>query len=109
MTYLVTENCVNCKHGACVEVCPVDCFHEGPNFMSIDPSECIDCGVCVPECPVDAIFADVDLEEPRRTIWFDINARTAGKWPVVTKAAAVKREGMNDAPDETSTADNVKE
>ena len=58
MTYLVLENCIKCKHTDCVEVCPVDCFKEGPNFLVIDPAECIDCGVCVPECPVDAIYRD---------------------------------------------------
>lgn len=85
MTYLVIENCINCKHGDCVTVCPVDCFHEGPNFISIDPDECIDCGVCVPECPVDAIVADSDLDDAERAIWLDINTRTSKKWPVVTK------------------------
>jgi len=85
MTYLVTENCINCKHSDCVSVCPVDCFHEGPNFISIDPTECIDCGVCVPECPVNAIFADSDLDEKERKVWFDINTRTSKKWPTITK------------------------
>ena len=58
MSYLVTEDCINCKHMTCVEVCPVDCFYEGKNMLVIDPNECIDCGVCVPECPVDAIIGD---------------------------------------------------
>ena len=84
MTYLVTENCINCKHSDCVVVCPVDCFHEGPNFLSIDPDECIDCGVCVPECPVDAIVAENDLSEEERKIWLDINVRTSKAWPVIT-------------------------
>ena len=57
MTYVVTESCVKCKYTDCVDVCPVDCFHEGPNFLAIDPDECIDCGVCQPECPVDAIYS----------------------------------------------------
>ena len=61
MTYLVTENCIKCKHTDCVSVCPVDCFYEGPNFLVINPDECIDCGVCVPECPIDAIVADNDV------------------------------------------------
>ena len=60
MTYVVTENCIKCVHQDCVTVCPVDCFYIGPNFMVIDPDECIDCAVCVPECPVEAIF---DREE----------------------------------------------
>ena len=58
MTHLVTENCIKCKHTDCVDVCPVDCFYEGPNFLVINPDECIDCAVCIPECPVDAIYRD---------------------------------------------------
>ena len=61
MTHVVTENCIKCKYTDCVDVCPVDCFHEGPNFLAIDPDECIDCAVCVPECPANAIFAEEDL------------------------------------------------
>ena len=61
MAHVVTEACIRCKYTDCVDVCPVDCFHEGPNFLAIDPDECIDCGVCVPECPVDAIFAEEDI------------------------------------------------
>jgi ferredoxin len=84
MTYLVTENCIKCKHTDCVEVCPVDCFHEGPNFLSIDPDECIDCGVCVPECPVDAIVADTDKNINVQQ-WTEINTRLSLLWPVITK------------------------
>ena len=61
MPFVVTENCIKCKHTDCVEVCPVDCFHEGPNFLVIDPEVCIDCGVCIPECPVEAIFVEDKL------------------------------------------------
>ncbi len=61
MTHVVTEACINCKYTDCVDVCPVDCFKEGPNFLTIDPDECIDCAVCIPECPVNAIFAEEDL------------------------------------------------
>jgi len=84
MTYLVTEDCINCKHTDCVEVCPVDCFHEGPNFLVINPNECIDCGVCVPECPIDAIIADnnVDTDIDK---WLEINTKLSTKWPVITK------------------------
>ena len=60
MTFVVTENCIKCKYTDCVEVCPVDCFHEGPNFLVIDPEECIDCTLCEPECPAEAIFAEDD-------------------------------------------------
>ncbi len=61
MTHVVTENCIKCKFTDCVDVCPVDCFREGPNFLVIDPDECIDCAVCIPECPANAIFAEEDL------------------------------------------------
>ena len=63
MTHTVTEACINCKYTDCVDVCPVDCFREGPNFLTIDPDECIDCGACIPECPVDAIRPAEDLAE----------------------------------------------
>jgi len=63
MTFLVTERCIRCKYTDCVEVCPVDCFYEGPNMLVIHPEECIDCGLCVPECPVEAIYAEDDLPE----------------------------------------------
>ena len=87
MTYLVTENCIKCKHTDCVEVCPVDCFYEGPNFLAINPDECIDCGVCVPECPVDAIVPDNDTNV-NVVLWTDINKRLSTKWPVITKRKA---------------------
>ena len=58
MTFVVTEACIKCKYTDCVEVCPVDCFYEGENMLVIDPDQCIDCGVCEPECPIDAIQAD---------------------------------------------------
>lgn len=84
MTYLVTEDCIKCKHTDCVEVCPVDCFYEGPNFLVINPDECIDCGVCVPECPVNAIVADNDTAVDV-VKWVDINKRLSAKWPIITK------------------------
>lgn len=84
MTYVVTENCINCKHTDCVEVCPVDCFYAGPNFLVINPDECIDCAVCVPECPVDAIVPDNDTSPDIQT-WIDLNARLSKKWPNLTK------------------------
>ena len=78
MTYVVNESCIRCKTMDCVEVCPVDCFYEGENMLVIHPDECIDCGVCVPECPVDAIKPDTDpgLEE-----WLSLNAKYAKIWP----------------------------
>jgi ferredoxin len=85
MTYLVTDNCVMCKHTDCVEVCPVDCFYEGENFLAINPDECIDCGVCEPECPVDAIKSDIDMAEEERDKWFKINEKYSLIWPVITQ------------------------
>ena len=73
MTYIVNDNCINCKYTDCVEVCPVDCFYEGENMLVIHPDECIDCGACIPECPVDAIFADTDVPEGEEA-WIDRNA-----------------------------------
>ena len=76
MTYVVGENCIRCKLTDCVEVCPVDCFYEGPNFLVIDPDECIDCDLCVPECPVDAIYAEDDLPEDQAE-FLELNAELA--------------------------------
>lgn len=86
MTYVVTENCVNCKYQDCVTVCPVDCFYEGPNFLVIHPDECIDCGVCEPECPADAIKPDT---EHGREEWLEINAKYAEIWPNISVKGAV--------------------
>jgi len=82
MTFVVTENCIKCKYMDCVSVCPVDCFHEGPNFLVIDPKECVDCNMCVPECPTKAIFSQDDL--PADQAHFkQINADLTKKWPVI--------------------------
>jgi len=79
MTYVVTDNCIKCKYMDCVEVCPVDCFYEGENMLVIHPDECIDCGVCVPECPAEAIFPDTD---PAATpAWLEPNYEHASAWP----------------------------
>lgn len=86
MTHVVTENCIKCKHTDCVTVCPVDCFYEGPNFLAINPDECIDCGVCIPECPVDAIVTDDDKKTPNLKFWIDLNKKLANKWPNITQA-----------------------
>ena len=87
MTYVVDENCIRCKIMDCVEVCPVDCFYEGENMLVIPPDECIDCGVCVPECPVDAIKPDT---EPGLEKWLRLNAEYAKVWPNISKPAACK-------------------
>lgn len=84
MTFVVTENCIKCKYTDCVEVCPVDCFHEGPNFLVIDPEECIDCSLCEPECPAEAIFADDDVPENQQH-FVELNAELAADWPVLTE------------------------
>jgi len=82
MTFVVTDICIKCKYMDCVEVCPVDCFHEGENMLVIDPEECIDCTLCVPECPIDAIFDEEDL--PDELVKFTaINAEYAPQWPVI--------------------------
>jgi len=82
MTYIVTDACVKCKYTDCVEVCPVDCFYEGENFLAINPDECIDCGVCEPECPVDAIKPDTEDDPDGK--WLNINATYAKVWPNIT-------------------------
>ena len=81
MTYVVNDNCIKCKYTDCVEVCPVDCFYEGENMLVIHPDECIDCGVCEPECPVDAIKPDT---EPGLEKWLGINAEYVKTWPNIT-------------------------
>ena len=91
MTYLVNDNCIKCKHMDCVEVCPVDCFYEGENMLVIHPDECIDCGVCEPECPVDAI---VQGEEDNP--WYELNNKWANEWPNISQ----KREEDVPADDE---------
>lgn len=84
MAFVVTDKCVNCKYTDCVEVCPVDCFHEGENFLVIDPEECIDCALCEPECPVEAIKCDDDLEENEKH-FIELNAELAQNWPVINE------------------------
>jgi ferredoxin len=90
MTYVVNENCIKCKYMDCVEVCPVDCFYEGENMLVIHPDECIDCGVCEPECPVEAIKPDT---EPGLEKWLGLNAEFSKIWPNIT----VKKEPPADA------------
>jgi ferredoxin len=90
MTYVVTEACIKCKFTDCVEVCPVDCFYEGANMLVIHPDECIDCGVCEPECPVEAIKPDT---EPGLEQWLQLNRTLSEKWPNIT----VKKDQPSDA------------
>src|SRR6056300_1714785 len=82
MTYIVNENCIACKYTDCVEVCPVDCFYEGENMLVIHPDECIDCGVCEPECPPEAILPDSDPEADR---WLELNKDYSEAWPNITR------------------------
>jgi ferredoxin len=83
MTYVVTDVCIKCKYTDCVEVCPVDCFYEGENMLVINPDECIDCGVCIPECPIDAIVTDID---ERAEPFLQLNRDySTGPWPNITK------------------------
>jgi ferredoxin len=87
MAYVVTENCIKCKYTDCVDVCPVDCFREGPNFLVIDPDECIDCTLCVPECPAEAIFAEDDVP-PSQKSFIALNAELAKEWlPIIERKA----------------------
>ena len=94
MTFVVTESCIKCKYTDCVEVCPVDCFYEGPNFLAINPDECIDCALCEPECPVNAILSEDDLPEQQKP-FLEINARLSKtkQWPNITS----KKDGPPDA------------
>ena len=92
MAFVVTENCIKCKYTDCVEVCPVDCFHEGPNMLVIDPDECIDCTLCEPECPINAIYSEDDLPEDQKP-FKDLNAELCKTWPVLTQ----QKPGPDDA------------
>jgi ferredoxin len=83
MTHVVTESCIRCKYTDCVDVCPVDCFREGPNMLVIDPDECIDCAVCIPECPVNAIYAEEDVPPDQRQ-FTALNAELSKAWPAIT-------------------------
>lgn len=94
MPFIVTESCIKCKYTDCVEVCPVDCFHEGPNMLVIDPDECIDCTLCEPECPVEAIMADEDVPEEMHD-FIELNAELSKNWPVINE--------MKDAPEDADT------
>ncbi|MBI1363389.1 MAG: DUF3470 domain-containing protein [Proteobacteria bacterium] len=92
MTFVVTEKCIKCRYTDCVDVCPVDCFYEGENMLVINPDECIDCGVCEPECPIEAIKSEEELAAGEEK-WLDINTKYAAIWPNLTKS----KGGMPDA------------
>ncbi len=98
MTFVVTEQCIRCKYTDCVEVCPVDCFYEGPNFLAINPDECIDCALCEPECPVNAIYSEDDLPEEYKS-YLQLNKELSEKWPVITR--------IKDAPADADQWANV--
>jgi ferredoxin len=84
MTFVVGEQCIKCKHTDCVEVCPVDCFYEGPNFLVIHPDECIDCALCEPECPVNAIYSEDELPKDQ-LVFLELNTELAEVWPNITE------------------------
>lgn len=89
MTYVVTEKCIRCKYQDCVEVCPVDCFYEGDNMLVIHPDECIDCGVCEPECPIEAILPDTESEA---TKWVEFNREYSEKWPNINSKGETPKD-----------------
>lgn len=102
MTFVVTENCIRCKYMDCVEVCPVDCFYEGPNFLVIHPDECIDCALCEPECPIDAIVSEDDLDDSQQHL-LALNAELSAQWPNIT----AKKEPPSDANAWEGVADKL--
>ena len=114
MPHIVAEPCINCRHTNCVSVCPVNCFHEGRNSLVIDPKECIDCGLCVRECPVKAIFEDANLPS-KWNEYIELNRKYASEWPVITHSRQPlptadefrlvdnKRELFDPAPGETAS------
>ena len=103
MAYVVTESCIKCKYTDCVEVCPVDCFYEGPEFLVIHPDECIDCGLCEPECPIEAIFPDDEIPD-NQIEFIEINAKLADVYENITEA----KEPLPDA-DNFKDIENKKE
>lgn len=103
MTYVVTESCIRCKYTDCVDVCPVDCFREGPNFLVIDPDECIDCTLCVAECPAEAIFAEDDVPEDQLK-FIALNAELAKTFKLISE----KKDAPEDADEWLHVKDKLK-
>lgn len=103
MTHVVTESCIKCRYTDCVDVCPVDCFRKGPNFLVIDPDECIDCAVCIPECPVNAIYAEEDVPSNQKR-FIELNAELSRVWPSITRMEPAPA----DADEWTSVKDKLK-
>jgi ferredoxin len=104
MTHVVTDSCIKCKYTDCVDVCPVECFKEGPNMLVIDPDECIDCAVCIPECPVNAIYAEDDMPEDQKG-FLALNAELAKKWPTIAES----KGGLADADEWKEAKDKLKD
>ncbi|MFZ0788194.1 MAG: ferredoxin FdxA [Chromatiaceae bacterium] len=102
MAYVVTEPCIRCKYTDCATVCPVSCFHEGPNFLVIDPQECIDCDICVPECPVNAIYPEAEVP-PDQERFIALNAELARIWPMID----TKKDPPPDAKDWEGVPDKL--
>jgi len=103
MAFVVTDNCVKCKYTDCVEVCPVDCFYEGPNFLVINPDECIDCALCEPECPAEAIFEEDDVPADQKQ-YIALNAELSEQWPNITEM----KDAPADADEWNGVADKLK-
>lgn len=104
MAYVVTEACIRCKYTDCVDVCPVDCFHEGENFLVIDPEECIDCTLCVAECPVEAIYAEDDVPADQQA-YIALNAELSKQWPVISE----RKDALPDAEEWAEVKDKLSE
>lgn len=102
MAFVVTDNCILCKYTDCVEVCPVDCFYEGPNFLVINPDECIDCGLCEPVCPAEAIYSEDELPASMEQ-YFDLNERLSQTWPNLSE----RKDPMPEAEKWDGVADKL--
>ena len=103
MTYIVLDKCIKCKYTDCVEVCPVDCFHEGANMLVIDPEECIDCSLCVPECPVNAIVSEDDIPAGQESL-LELNRELSLQWPVIVE----RKDPPPDADEWKDATDKLK-